>query len=197
MSRTLLLCLLVSVSAPAMAVYKCESRGKTTYSDTPCVEGKSQELSNRRSSPHRRAIRPKRSDNSRRINAKPGDWRARACGVKQRKKRNVRESPKRMHQRRSNAPHWRCAKNGVMKTPPTRPASLRRRPDATHGAPLKNTNWNAARKSPSSFYDADSITGRSSSTASEINAASTSDTQATAPLMMNIFRNASCTTAAS
>jgi hypothetical protein len=47
MSRALLLCLLVSVSAPAMAVYKCESRGKTTYSDTPCVEGKSQELSNR------------------------------------------------------------------------------------------------------------------------------------------------------
>jgi hypothetical protein len=32
----LLLSLLMAVSMPAMAVYKCESQGRVTYSDTPC-----------------------------------------------------------------------------------------------------------------------------------------------------------------
>ena len=36
----LLLCLTLSVSAPALAVYKCESDGKVSYSDLPCDDAK-------------------------------------------------------------------------------------------------------------------------------------------------------------
>lgn len=36
MPSTLLLLILLTFSAPALAIYKCESGGKTTYSDTPC-----------------------------------------------------------------------------------------------------------------------------------------------------------------
>ena len=32
----LLLSLLMAVSMPAMAIYKCESQGRTTYTDVPC-----------------------------------------------------------------------------------------------------------------------------------------------------------------
>jgi hypothetical protein len=44
MSRILLLSLLVSISAPALAIYKCESNGKVTYSDEACRGGKVIEL---------------------------------------------------------------------------------------------------------------------------------------------------------
>lgn len=44
MSRILLLSLLVSASSPALAIYKCESNGKVTYSDTVCRDGKSIEF---------------------------------------------------------------------------------------------------------------------------------------------------------
>ena len=33
----LLLSLLMAVSMPAMAVYKCEPQGRLTYTDIPCV----------------------------------------------------------------------------------------------------------------------------------------------------------------
>lgn len=39
MLRTLLLCLLVLFSAPALAVYKCQSGDKITYSNQPCPDG--------------------------------------------------------------------------------------------------------------------------------------------------------------
>jgi hypothetical protein len=39
MLRTLLLCLLVSFSAPALALYKCKSGDKITYSDQQCPGG--------------------------------------------------------------------------------------------------------------------------------------------------------------
>jgi hypothetical protein len=39
MLRTALLCLLVSFSAPALAVYKCRSGDTITYSETPCPGG--------------------------------------------------------------------------------------------------------------------------------------------------------------
>ncbi|HEY0843968.1 MAG TPA: DUF4124 domain-containing protein [Noviherbaspirillum sp.] len=32
------------ISAPALAIYKCESEGRTTYSDIPCPGGKSLEV---------------------------------------------------------------------------------------------------------------------------------------------------------
>lgn len=38
--RQLMLYLLISASAPAMAIYKCESDGKPVYSDAPCAGGK-------------------------------------------------------------------------------------------------------------------------------------------------------------
>ncbi len=44
MSKILLLSLLVSISSPALAIYKCESNGKVTYSDEPCRGGKVIEL---------------------------------------------------------------------------------------------------------------------------------------------------------
>ncbi|MDB5764203.1 MAG: hypothetical protein JWQ21_3198 [Herminiimonas sp.] len=40
MFKILLLSLLISFSAPALAIYKCESNGKITYSDEPCRGGK-------------------------------------------------------------------------------------------------------------------------------------------------------------
>ncbi len=40
MLRFMLIGLLLSFSAPALAVYKCESGGKVSYSDTPCPDGK-------------------------------------------------------------------------------------------------------------------------------------------------------------
>lgn len=39
MPSMLLLLVLLSFSAPALAVYKCESGGKVVYSDTPCHDG--------------------------------------------------------------------------------------------------------------------------------------------------------------
>lgn len=39
MLRTVLLCLLVSFSAPALAVYKCKSGDQITYSNQPCPGG--------------------------------------------------------------------------------------------------------------------------------------------------------------
>ncbi|WP_019141422.1 DUF4124 domain-containing protein [Noviherbaspirillum massiliense] len=44
MTRTLLLCALLCLSAPAMAVYKCEAGGKVTYSDKPCAGGRQIDL---------------------------------------------------------------------------------------------------------------------------------------------------------
>jgi hypothetical protein len=38
-SVLLLLIALLSFSAPALAVYKCEAAGKVVYSDTPCHDG--------------------------------------------------------------------------------------------------------------------------------------------------------------
>ena len=40
MLRVLLIAVLVSLSAPALAAYKCTAGGKTTYSDAPCAGGK-------------------------------------------------------------------------------------------------------------------------------------------------------------
>lgn len=44
MHKILLLGFLFSLCAPAFAVYKCESNGKTTYTDEPCRHGKLIEL---------------------------------------------------------------------------------------------------------------------------------------------------------
>lgn len=38
----LLLSIIVMISTPAFAVYKCESHGKVTYADMPCGPGQSQ-----------------------------------------------------------------------------------------------------------------------------------------------------------
>jgi hypothetical protein len=40
MLRIVLLCLLASVAAPALAIFKCESNGRVTYGDAPCPGGK-------------------------------------------------------------------------------------------------------------------------------------------------------------
>lgn len=40
MIRPLLLTLLLAACAPAFAIYKCESDGKTVYGDTPCPGGR-------------------------------------------------------------------------------------------------------------------------------------------------------------
>lgn len=40
MLRTVLLCLLVASSAPALALYKCKSGDTISYSDAPCPGGK-------------------------------------------------------------------------------------------------------------------------------------------------------------
>lgn len=42
--QPLLLLVLLAVSAPALAIYKCESGGRTVYSDAPCSSGKSTAL---------------------------------------------------------------------------------------------------------------------------------------------------------
>jgi hypothetical protein len=39
MLRTALICLLLSLSAPAFAIYKCEAEGRITYSQEPCASG--------------------------------------------------------------------------------------------------------------------------------------------------------------
>lgn len=44
MPSTLLLLVLLSFSAPALAVYKCESANKTIYSDLPCDTGKADSM---------------------------------------------------------------------------------------------------------------------------------------------------------
>jgi len=44
MIRALLLPLLLSAAMPAFAVYKCESGGKTVYSDAPCPGGRELEI---------------------------------------------------------------------------------------------------------------------------------------------------------
>lgn len=44
MQSTLLLFVLLSFSAPALAIYKCEFDGKVVYSDAPCHEGRMKEL---------------------------------------------------------------------------------------------------------------------------------------------------------
>jgi hypothetical protein len=38
--QPLLLLVLLTLSAPALAIYKCDSGGRTVYSDTPCSNGK-------------------------------------------------------------------------------------------------------------------------------------------------------------
>ena len=44
MRRSLLMCLLLAISVPVFAAYKCEVGGKVTYSDVPCPDGKGKEL---------------------------------------------------------------------------------------------------------------------------------------------------------
>jgi hypothetical protein len=44
MFRFLLAALLLSLSLPALAVYKCETSGKVIYSDAPCLKGNSTDL---------------------------------------------------------------------------------------------------------------------------------------------------------
>lgn len=44
---SLLISLLALVSSPALAVYKCESGGATSYSETPCPGGKAIDVSDR------------------------------------------------------------------------------------------------------------------------------------------------------
>lgn len=45
MSKIAVMLILITCSAPALAVYKCESGGKTTYSDKSCTQGKVTQLS--------------------------------------------------------------------------------------------------------------------------------------------------------
>jgi hypothetical protein len=47
MRHLMLASLLLSFSLPALAVYKCESNGKTVYSDAPCVDGKQVQLADK------------------------------------------------------------------------------------------------------------------------------------------------------
>jgi Skp family chaperone for outer membrane proteins len=47
MLRTLLVCLMLAISSPAFAIYKCEADGKTIYTEAPCLEGKSTDLSDK------------------------------------------------------------------------------------------------------------------------------------------------------
>ena len=42
MRHAALLSLLMAVSMPALAIYKCESHGRTTYTDTPCGAAQSE-----------------------------------------------------------------------------------------------------------------------------------------------------------
>ena len=42
--RSLILLLLLSISTPALAIYKCEFSGKVVYSDQPCKKGEPKEL---------------------------------------------------------------------------------------------------------------------------------------------------------
>jgi hypothetical protein len=44
MLRTVLLCLLVFSSAPALALYKCKSGDKITYSDESCANGQTLDI---------------------------------------------------------------------------------------------------------------------------------------------------------
>jgi hypothetical protein len=39
MLRTALICLLISFSTPALAIYKCKSGDRIVYSDQPCADG--------------------------------------------------------------------------------------------------------------------------------------------------------------
>jgi hypothetical protein len=45
MLHILLISILVTLSAPALAIYKCESSGKVSYSQFPCPSGNSEILS--------------------------------------------------------------------------------------------------------------------------------------------------------
>ena len=51
MLKILLTCFFFSFSAPALAVYKCESNGKVIYSDAPCQGGKTTDLSSHLTQP--------------------------------------------------------------------------------------------------------------------------------------------------
>lgn len=44
MRNLVMLAVLTSLSAPALAIYKCEAGGKVSYSDAPCRDGKSRRL---------------------------------------------------------------------------------------------------------------------------------------------------------
>lgn len=51
MLKILLTCLFISISAPALAIYKCESNDKISYSESPCQSGKTTNLSSQMTQP--------------------------------------------------------------------------------------------------------------------------------------------------
>jgi hypothetical protein len=44
MLRFMLLCVLTSIAAPALAIYKCESNGRISYGEAPCPGGKTVDI---------------------------------------------------------------------------------------------------------------------------------------------------------
>lgn len=58
--RSLVACVALLFVAPAYAVYKCESKGATLYSDKPCPGGKKVDLENKISIAHPDAAQEKK-----------------------------------------------------------------------------------------------------------------------------------------
>lgn len=67
MLRVLLIAVLVTLSAPALAAFKCDSGGKSTYSDIPCPGGKAIDINDPASASEAAKIRQQTAQESRKV----------------------------------------------------------------------------------------------------------------------------------
>ena len=67
MLRVLFIAVLVALSTPALAAYKCEAGGKTTYSDVPCAGGKEIDVSDPASTSEASKIRQQTAQENKKV----------------------------------------------------------------------------------------------------------------------------------
>ena len=67
MLRVLLMAVIVAFSMPALAAYKCQAGGKTTYSDAPCPGGKVIDVSDPASASEATKIRQQTAQENKKV----------------------------------------------------------------------------------------------------------------------------------
>ena len=106
MRHAALLSLLMAVSMPALAIYKCESHGRITYTDTPCSAAQSELPPPAAPSDPAGARRQAASERSQLARIEKNQEQARASHERQ-QKRSEKDKTAQAHKKNARCLRWK------------------------------------------------------------------------------------------